>query len=96
MNETTGPPDDFEELAGLVRASFPDIRCLRCGYDQFYSGLNRYTLARRELGITGLVSYIGDDHEILTLACTRCGHLEHHMLKVLEGAKKPIPAAAEQ
>jgi len=95
MNERQ-KPEDFEELAGLVKASFPDLHCLRCGNDEFYTGLNRYTLARREPGTSMLVSYIGDDHEILTLACTRCGHLEHHMFDVLERAEKPIPTLADK
>ena len=96
MNQITSRPEEFQELADLVRASFPDLCCLRCGHDAFYSGLNNYTLARREPGTSTLVSYIGDNHEVLTLACTRCGHLEHHLLKVLERAQKPISAPLER
>jgi predicted nucleic-acid-binding Zn-ribbon protein len=94
MNETVKTPEDFEELAGLVKTSFPDIRCLRCGHDEFYSGLNEYTLRRRDPDSGRHIAYIGDDHEVLTLACTRCGHLEHHMLDVLQSAHKPIPTAS--
>lgn len=28
--------DDFQEFASLVKASFPDLACLRCGNPDFY------------------------------------------------------------
>ncbi len=91
MNETTKPPEYFEELRGLVKASFPDIRCLRCGHDELYlisndlSGLPGYISAQiLESPITNR------RHPFLTLACTRCGHVENFLTGIMERAEKPI------
>lgn len=91
MNETTKPPDDFEELAGLVKASFPDIRCLRCGHEELYLVSDGHS------GIPGYISAqvshsdITDRrHPFMALACTRCGHVEHFLTGIMERAEKPI------
>jgi hypothetical protein len=96
MNEATKAPEEFEELAGLVKASFPDIRCLRCGHDVLY-------LVSDDLG--GLPGYISAKllessitnrpHPFLTLTCTRCGHVEHFLTGILERAEKPIRPALQ-
>jgi hypothetical protein len=86
MTDTTDTSQKFEDLAGLVKASFPDLRCLRCGHDQFYLA---------DQGIDGflLLQSIVDDplKPVVTLACTRCGHLEQHLTGLLRKASKPIP-----
>ncbi|MEA2793730.1 MAG: hypothetical protein QOI87_1110, partial [Bradyrhizobium sp.] len=35
MTDTTNTKGD-DRLTRLVNTSFPDLRCLRCGSDQFY------------------------------------------------------------
>ena len=85
MADTTETTPNFEELAGLVKSSFPDLRCLRCGHDQFYLA---------DQGIDGFLllhSIINDPLKpVVTLACTRCGHLEQHLTGLLRQANKPI------
>ena len=85
MAQTEKVPN-FNELADLVKASFPELRCLRCGHDQFYLA---------EEGIDGflLLHQIIDDklRPVITLACTRCGYLERHLTGILRKAEKPIP-----
>ena len=66
----------FARLSALVQASFPHIRCLRCGDDKLY-------LMPDPSGPSGLGA--------VTLACVRCGHVEQHLLDILESASKPIP-----
>lgn len=92
MNEATRPPVN-EQLASLVKASFPDIRCLRCGHDELYlisdelSGTPGYVSARLLDSIL-----TNRQHPFLTLACTRCGHVEHFLTGIMERATKPIAA----
>uniref|UniRef100_Q07HD8 Uncharacterized protein n=1 Tax=Rhodopseudomonas palustris (strain BisA53) TaxID=316055 RepID=Q07HD8_RHOP5 len=87
MADATDSTPKFEELAGLVKASFPDLRCLRCGHDQFFLD--------DQGGIDGMLllhSIINDPlRPVVTLACTRCGHLEQHLTGLLRQAAKPIP-----
>ena len=91
MNETAKPPEGFEELAGLVKASFPDIRCLRCGHEELY------LVSDESSGIPGYISsqVMGSDithrrHPFMALACTRCGHIEHFLTGIMDRAEKPI------
>lgn len=72
----TVPDKKFDELRDLVKSSFPDISCLRCGHDNVY-------LLSNVKGPSGLGA--------VTLACARCGHVEQHLLDVLGPAEKPIP-----
>ena len=92
MDHTTEKAPEFEELAALVKASFPDIRCLRCGHDILYivsesGGALPGYFSRSLFGSP----VMDPNHPLLTLACTRCGHLEQHLTGVLRTAKKPIP-----
>ncbi len=86
MADATDITPKFEELADLVKASFPELRCLRCGHDQFYLA---------DQGIDGFLllhSVVNDPLKpVVTLACTRCGHLEQHLKGLLRQAHKPIP-----
>lgn len=90
MNETPAP-DDFEELAGLLKAGFPDIRCLRCGYDKLYLASDEHSGLPGYVAADALESSIANHkHPFLVLTCARCGHVEHFLTGILERAKKPI------
>jgi Zn ribbon nucleic-acid-binding protein len=95
MTQTPEPPDEFDELAGLVKASFPNIKCLRCGHEEFFmtddvdvfaekatEGDFASTQALRHRGLT----------PVIALACTRCGHIEQHLVAPLRRSQKPILA----
>ena len=73
---------DFDELAGLVKASFPDLTCLRCGNDRFY--------LLTDPDRPGMPADGGRPVAVLTLACTRCGFLENHLAEALRHSAKPI------
>jgi ribosomal protein L37E len=68
-----------EEYIQLVRACFPEIQCLRCGDDEFLIFPNI-------TGPSGLNS--NTNLGAVTLACSRCGHLEQHLLGRLRTAVK--------
>jgi predicted nucleic-acid-binding Zn-ribbon protein len=96
MNETLKPPEDFDELAGLVKASFPNIRCLGCGHDELYLASDDFS------ALPGYISAKNPDnsvsshkHPFLVLTCTRCGHVEHFLTGILERAPKPIERTSE-
>ncbi|WP_126401863.1 hypothetical protein [Blastochloris tepida] len=83
----------FDDLSALIKESFPDLRCLRCGHDKFYLLEENIYLAkqdgslfRKEINI-----FKAERPSITTLACARCGHLESHMTEILVSAPKPIP-----
>ena len=92
MNDAPEQADEFEELAALVKASFPNIRCLRCGYDKLY------VVSESGGALPGYFSpslfgspLMDPNHPILALACVRCGHVEQHLTGVLRKADKPVP-----
>jgi hypothetical protein len=78
---------DIDSLGELFRQSFPDVGCLRCGNGDFY-----LLPATREAFWAPLASR---PHflEVVTLACTRCGHIERHLKDQLTKAEKPIPTS---
>ena len=87
----TKPPEYVDQIAGLVKASFPDIRCLRCGHGELY------VVSDELSGLPGHVSpqllespLTNRQHPFLTLACTRCGHVENFLTGIMERAQKPI------
>ncbi len=84
MNHTPQINDDFEELAGLMKASFPEISCLRCGFDRFYVLPDAPAPRLADGPLTD------SRHPVLSLACVRCGHIEQHLTGVLRSASKPI------
>jgi Zn ribbon nucleic-acid-binding protein len=94
MDEKTNAPDEFDELAGLMKASFPNIRCLRCGHDKFYL----FPEAKDAAGPVQQDAHMwlaegpltDKDHPVTTLACVRCGHIEQHLTGLLRRAQKPI------
>lgn len=73
-------PDDKAEGLELIRKSFPDLRCLRCGHDNFLIFQNIKEIA-------GL--------RVVLMACDRCGHIEQHLLGSLRQAEKPIPVVID-
>jgi len=75
---------DVDRLGKLFRTSFPDVGCLRCGNGDFF-----ILPATREGFWTQQASrpiFL----QVVTLACTRCGHIERHLTEQLEQAAKPI------
>jgi predicted nucleic-acid-binding Zn-ribbon protein len=84
----------FQELKGLVNASFPELRCLRCGNEQFYLTSDIDALGTGQPNSYSRISLhtlLRDpDNPVITLACTRCGFIEHHMTGVMKSAEKPI------
>lgn len=90
MSETT-KLNYVEHIAGLVKASFPDIRCLRCGHDELY------VISDELSGLPGYVSsqilgsaITNQKHPFVALACARCGHVENFLTGIMERAEKPI------
>jgi hypothetical protein len=76
--------DNVERLGDLFRRSFPDVGCLRCGHGEFF-----ILPATREEFWAELVSK-PTFLRVVTLACTRCAHIERHLTEQLEQASKPI------
>jgi predicted nucleic-acid-binding Zn-ribbon protein len=73
-----------DDLAELFRESFPDVHCLRCGHGEFYIlPAIRQTFLMGESPAPRLLP-------VITLACTRCGHIEQHLSDRLREASKPI------
>lgn len=89
-----------EEAIELIRQSFPDIRCLRCGFDEFYVDTDVDALGTGKPGgksILRLHNLIKEGEPtlaarfpVVTLACTRCGHIENHITSILMEAEKPL------
>jgi len=77
--------EQLDELAKLFKESFPDVHCLRCDNDEFYI----LPSARQTIVLPD-----GPPSEaalpVMTLACTRCGHIEQHLIRMLREASKPI------
>ncbi len=76
---------DVDGLAKLFKESFPDVRCLRCGHTEFF-----ILPAVRQSFMMGDPALKPTLLPVVTLACTRCGHIEQHLSKRLEDASKPI------
>ena len=76
---------DVESLAELFKQSFPDVRCLRCGHGDFY-----ILPASRQTFMMGEPALRPTLLPVVTLACTRCGHIEQHLSEQLRNAPKPI------
>lgn len=72
----------FEELQTLIKESFPNLKCLRCGHDEFYLGQV----------VVGDNTWLSDEvtSEVARLVCRRCGNMEQHSVSVLQRADRPI------
>jgi ribosomal protein L37E len=88
VNELPGA-DKFDDLVGLVKESFPDIHCLRCGYTSFH--ILRPTQQSSVLGEAAVEPIL---LPVVTLACRRCGHIEQHLSDKLQN--RPIPIEVEK
>ena len=75
----------IDELAELFKESLPDVRCLRCGHGDFY-----ILPAARQTFMMGDPALSPALLPVITLACTRCGHIEQHLSEQLRKASKPI------
>jgi predicted nucleic-acid-binding Zn-ribbon protein len=99
MNDTKDTGGSCGELAELVDASFPNLKCLRCGYEKFFLASDVHALAAKggqnKLSVLALQSMLADpvhaQSPVVTLACQRCGHIEQHLTGMLTKAAKPIP-----
>jgi Zn ribbon nucleic-acid-binding protein len=75
----------IDELAELFKESFPNVHCLRCGHGDFYIlPAARQTFMMSEPALSPKLL------PVITLACTRCGHIEQHLSDQLRDAAKPI------
>ena len=74
-----------DDLVKLFKKSFPDIGCLRCGHKTFF-----ILPATRQPFRTDDLASSPQSLPVITLACTRCGHIEQHLSDTLEDASKPI------
>jgi predicted nucleic-acid-binding Zn-ribbon protein len=81
---------EFETLRDLVREAFPDLRCLRCGSDDFFLKGMLDNLGTGEFIEGKPLSSTQDYEQALRLVCQRCGFVEHHSVQVLQDAAKPI------
>jgi len=93
MTDTTDTKGNGDRLAELVNTSFPELRCLRCGNDQFYVTDDPSAASLKEVRLLLGMPTVSDDPlgPIVTLACRRCGHIEQHLTDLLQQAKKPLP-----
>jgi ribosomal protein L37E len=73
------------KLGELFRQCFPKIGCLRCGNETFY------VLPATREGFWAPLASKPHFLDVVTRACTRCGHIERHLTEQLEQAQKPIP-----
>ena len=95
MSDTADPRTDFDKLTRLVNESFPELRCLRCGNDQFYVTDDPATASLKEVRLLLGMPTVSADAlgPVVTLACRRCGHIEQHLTDLLQQAGKPLPKA---
>jgi ribosomal protein L37E len=94
MTDTTDPAKT-DDVVKLVVASFPHLRCLRCGHDQFYVTDDPSAASMKEVRSLLGMPIASDDPvgAVITLACRRCGHVEQHLTDLLKQANKPVPDA---
>jgi ribosomal protein L37E len=81
--------DKLDDLVGLVKKSFPDIHCLRCGYSNFH-----ILPATQQTFMLGEPAQAPRLLPVVTLACTRCGHIEQHLSEKLR--ESPIPLEVDK
>jgi len=92
MNDAPDNTQGSDRLVELVNTSFPNLRCLRCGNEQFYVTDDPAAAGLREVRrLLGLADEAPNSlRPVVTLACRRCGHVEQHLTDLLDKAKKPI------
>jgi hypothetical protein len=70
---------EVEEARAALRRRFPDLRCLRCGTDNFL-----FRLWPDESLVPGLASE--SDNRVVELICRNCGFQEKHVVRLLAAA----------
>jgi hypothetical protein len=77
------PPEawakEIEDARATLRRRFPDLRCLRCGTDNFL-----FRLWPDESLVPGLASE--RDNRVVELICDNCGFQEKHVVRLLTAA----------
>jgi transcription elongation factor Elf1 len=77
------PPEawakEIEDARAALRRRFPDLRCLRCGAENF-----RFRLWPDESLVPGLASE--SDNRVVELICDNCGFQEKHVVRLLAAA----------
>jgi ribosomal protein L37E len=87
VNDEASTPK-LDDLVNRFKASFPDIRCLRCGYQSFVV----FPATQQQF----LVNDLARAPKLLpmvTMACARCGHIEQHLSENLGTTPIPIELA---
>jgi len=67
---------EVEEARDALRRRFPDLRCLRCGTDNFL-----FRLWPDASLVPGLASET--DNRVVEIICENCGFQEKHVVKLL-------------
>jgi transcription elongation factor Elf1 len=73
---------EMEDARASLRKRFPDLRCLRCGQDDFV-----LRMWPDETLVPGLAS--NSDNQVVELICENCGFQEKHVVRLL-AAKEAI------
>jgi len=87
---------DTEAAIALLSEAFPDLRCLRCGHDEFLATTDVNALTDHSgkgssvLALHNSLAAPDQKSLVVTVACRRCGHIEQHMTGPLARAKRPI------
>jgi ribosomal protein L37E len=78
--------DALTELANIVDACFPDLKCLRCGSESFFvAGPVPHSLPSAAVGgeRKNRSRFAKVEIESADLICQRCGMIERHSLEIL-------------
>ena len=67
---------EMEDARAALRRRFPDLRCLRCGADDFLVRL--WPDASLVPGVASSV-----DNRVVEIICENCGFQEKHVVKLL-------------
>jgi hypothetical protein len=67
---------EMEDARAALRRRFPDLRCLRCGTDDFL--VRMWPDASLVPGVASSV-----DNRVVEIICENCGFQEKHVVKLL-------------
>jgi hypothetical protein len=70
---------EVQEARAALRRRFPELRCVRCGRDNFL-----FRLWPDETLVPGLASET--DNRVVELICRNCGFQEKHVVRLLAAA----------
>ena len=74
-----GWTQEVEDARAALLRRFPELRCLRCGADNFF-----FRLWPDETLVPGLASE--SDNRVVELICRSCGFQEKHVVRLLAAA----------